>query len=212
MKRKNNSKIKELIINHIMNNKKEYVIVTILFCLGFLFGILFINNTSQIQKEQISNYINGFIDSIKQNSLIDKEALLRKSIFNNLILVLILWFAGMSVIGMPIVYGIVAFRGFCLSYTISSMISTLGVKNGILLGLSSVFIQSIILVPLVLAISVSGMKLYKSIMKDRRKENIKLEICRHTIFSFFMCIGLVVSSFVEVYISSNLALYVSGWM
>ncbi len=41
-------------------------------------------------------------------------------------------------------------------------------------------------------------------MKDRRRENIKLEILRHTCFSAAISIMLFVSSIVETYISSNL--------
>lgn len=48
------------------------------------------------------------------------------------------------------------------------------------------------------------MKLYQAIMKDKRRETIKLEITRHTIFSCILLIGLEISSFVEVYLSSNL--------
>jgi len=48
------------------------------------------------------------------------------------------------------------------------------------------------------------MKLYKSIVKDKRKENIKLEITRHTIFCGLILLILEVSAFVEVYVSTNL--------
>ncbi len=48
------------------------------------------------------------------------------------------------------------------------------------------------------------MKLYKAIMKDKRRETIKLEITRHTIFSCILLLGLELAALVEVYLSSNL--------
>jgi uncharacterized membrane protein SpoIIM required for sporulation len=48
------------------------------------------------------------------------------------------------------------------------------------------------------------MKLYKSIIKDRKKENIKFEVTRHTIISAILLAMLEMSVFIEVYISSNL--------
>lgn len=48
------------------------------------------------------------------------------------------------------------------------------------------------------------MKLYKSIVKDKRKENIKLEITRHTIFCVLILLMLELAAFVEVYISTSL--------
>lgn len=50
----------------------------------------------------------------------------------------------------------------------------------------------------------SGFKLYKSIIKDKRKENIKLEIIRHTMFSAVMLFLLIISSFIESFISTNI--------
>lgn len=48
------------------------------------------------------------------------------------------------------------------------------------------------------------MKLYKSIVKNKRKENIKLEITRHTLFCLLILILLGASALIEVYISAGL--------
>lgn len=64
--------------------------------------------------------------------------------------------------------------------------------------------QNILFIPCILALAVSGMKLYKSIVKDKRKENIKVEITRHTIFCAIILGVLEISAFIEVYISTNL--------
>ncbi len=64
-------------------------------------------------------------------------------------------------------------------------VSILGIGKGILFTLLSLVLQNLIFIPATLALAVSGFKLYKSIIRDNRKENIKLEIVRHTIFSFY---------------------------
>ena len=56
------------------------------------------------------------------------------------------------------------------------------------------------------------MKLYKSIIKDKRRENIKLEITRHTVFCAFILLILEISAFVEVYISTNLVQICSRYL
>ena len=60
------------------------------------------------------------------------------------------------------------------------------------------------IIPAILAIGVSGFKLYKSIVKDKAKENIKLEIIRHTVFSGIMLLVMILSSLVEVFICTNI--------
>lgn len=80
----------------------------------------------------------------------------------------------------------------------------MGIGKGITFVLISMLLQNIIFIPAILALAVSGFKLYKSIVKDNRKENVKLEILRHTVFSLVMLVVLIISSFVETLISTNL--------
>lgn len=80
----------------------------------------------------------------------------------------------------------------------------MGMSRGLMFILISILLQNLIFIPAVLALAVSGFKLYKSIIKDNRKENIKLEIIRHTMFSLIMLVLLLMASLVEILISTNL--------
>jgi len=71
---------------------------------------------------------------------------------------------------------------------------------------SAVLFQTLIFIPCILALAVSGMRLHNSIMEDKRRENIKLEILRHSLFTVVILITLIISSLVEVYISKNILL------
>ncbi len=96
------------------------------------------------------------------------------------------------------------YRGFCLGYTIASIIITMGLGKGILFVIISLVLQNIILIPAIIAIAVSGFNLYKSIVKNKNKENIKIEVLRHTIFSLIMLLLLCLASVVEILISTNI--------
>lgn len=209
---KEKNKFIEIIKNHIINNKKEYLIAVLLFFVGLIIGILFINNVNDNQFIEIDEYIKGLINKMKSVENIDNIMLLKESIISNLILIIILWLASSTVIGIPVVYGTLIFRGFVLGYTISSIVATLGAGNGILFSLPSLLLHNIIFIPAILATAVSGMKLYKSIIKNREKENVKIEFIRHTIFCAIMLLLLIISSFVEVYISTNLSKIVVNYI
>lgn len=202
MKEKRISIIK-LIKEHVSNNSKEYIIVTLIFVIGIFLGVLFINNIQENQRTEISSYINNFTDKMKNTEDIKSIELLKVSVKQNLLLALTIWFFGTTVIGIPIVFGITLYRGFCLGYTISACISIMGLSKGLAFVIISLVLQNILFIPALLALSVSGFKLYKSIIKDNRKENIKIEIIRHTIFSLIMILILIVSSIIEVFVSVN---------
>ena len=193
----------KLIKEHVSNNSKEYIIVTLIFVIGIFLGVLFINNIKENQRTEISSYINNFTDKMKNTEDIKSIELLKVSVKQNLLLALTIWFFGTTVIGIPIVFGITLYRGFCLGYTISACISVMGLSKGLAFVIISLVLQNILFIPALLALSVSGFKLYKSIIKDNRKENIKIEIIRHTIFSLIMILILIVSSIIEVFVSVN---------
>lgn len=85
----------------------------------------------------------------------------------------------------------------CIGYSISALIATLGKQKGIIFSLSTMLLPNIIAVPCILALMVSSVKMYKSIVRKQKKENLKFEIYRHTIFSLIMTIGLILAAFVE---------------
>ena len=130
--------------------------------------------------------------------------ILKTSIQDKIILTLCIWFFATTIIGIPIVFGIVTYRGFCLGYTISTIISLMGFTKGFTFILITLILQNIILIPALMGLSVSGFKFYKDIIKDRRKENIKIEFVRHTVFSGLMFLVLCVSCLIEVFVSTNL--------
>lgn len=203
-RRNKENKIKNIIVEYIAQNIKAYIMLTIIFFIGLILGIIFVNNTKEAQSDQISTYINNFIDSIKENYQISKPKLLINSIKGNLYITIILWFLGSTVIGMPLIYLVIGYKGYCIGYTISSIIATIGTEKGILFIIATVLFQNIIYIPAVLTLAVSGIKLYKLIMEDRRRENIKMQILKHTIFSLFIFIILIIASLVETYISGSL--------
>lgn len=204
MKRNKRLKIWDTIVNHVINNKKEYILVTLLFLVGIFLGVMFINNSKETQLTEITNYMQKFIEKLKNTQNLETSALLKTTIMQNIVLAITLWFFGTTVIGIPIVFGIIMYKGFCLGYTIATVIATLGTGKGIMFILIALILQNIILIPAILAIGVSGFKLYKSIVKDRNKENIKVEVLRHTIFSVIMLCFLCISAMVEILISTNI--------
>lgn len=199
-----NLKIPSRVKKHVATNIKEYIIITLIFLLGIFFGVIYVNNMQIQQKEEVSKYINNYIDKEKENKTITTSKALKNSIKDNTILAIGLWFAGTTIIGIPIVLGTILFRGFCLGYTISSCTYTMGLGKGIAFTTVSIVLQNILFIPAILALGVSGLKLYKSIVKDRRKENIKVEVLRHTIFSAIMLLILIISAVIKINISGNM--------
>ena len=200
--RKRKNEIFTIIKDDVLNNAKSYFIVFIIFVVGIFLGVMFVNQIGD--KSAIENYINTYIDETKSIQNGNYFAELQNEIKNNIILVLLLWFAGTTIIGIPIVLGIILFRGFCLGYTIASCVYVLGRMKALIFIAITFLLQNIIFIPAIMILGVSSIKLYKSIVKDRRKENIKLAIVKHTILSSIILIALIISSIIKIEISYRL--------
>lgn len=202
---KSYTKIVNAIKVHIYNNIKQYLIISLLFLIGVVTAVIFINNSEKTQiNSELEDNIITFIESLKTEYEIDKGELLRTSIINNIMIAVIFWILGCSIIGIPIIYAIIIYKGFSLAYTISTVILALGTIKGMFFCIISLLLQNIIIIPSIFAMAVSSVNLYKVIVKDKRRENIKVEIARHTIFSVIILILLIASSFVETYLSNTL--------
>ena len=199
------SRIREFAIEHIRRNIIEYIAMALILVIGIILGTFYINNTNIAQKQEISEYINCFLEDTYNGDMeINFNNLLRTSIFNNLIIVFFLWVSGLTVIGMPIIYIIISIKGFCMGYTISAIIGSIGIWDGIKFVISTMLFQNLIILPCILVLAVSGIKLYKSIIKDKRRDNIRFEIFKYTIVAIVIALISVLGAMVETYISSNI--------
>lgn len=98
MKKNKRLNIKNTIYQHITNNSKEYILVTLIFLVGIFLGVMFINNTQEAQISEITSYLNNFVDKLKNTEKLDNIGLLKTTITENIILAVTLWFFGTTVI------------------------------------------------------------------------------------------------------------------
>ena len=91
-------KIKGVLKQHIENNSKEYIIVTLLFIIGIFLGVFFVNNIQETPRLEIQDYINNFIEKLKITGNVDNITLLRNSVGQNIVLAVMICFFGTTVI------------------------------------------------------------------------------------------------------------------
>ena len=202
--RKKKNYIENIIRNDVLNNAKSYFIVIVIFIIGVFLGVMFINQTKD--KSQEEKYIKTYVDETKSIHNRDYFGELQKDIRSNIVLVLLLWFAGTTIIGIPIVLGVIMFRGFCLGYTIASCVYVFGKIKALIFISITILLQNIIFIPSIMILGVSSIKLYKSIVKDRRRENIKLSIIKHSLISMVILIALIIASIIKIEISYRMIL------
>lgn len=200
--------VKTIIYKHVKSNIKDYLILSIFFIIGVIIGTMLINNSDDNSKTELNGYINSFVTVLKNESFeIDKVQLTKQTIYNNLKLVLIIWACGTTIIGIPLIYIIMIYKGISIGYTISAMMVTLGNFKGFTFALISLLLQNIIVIPIILMLNVSSLNLYRVLIKKDKTTNIKQELIRHTIFCIILVIPIIIASIISSIVSSSLILY-----
>ncbi len=178
---------------NIRKQKKIYYLLIGLALLGIIAGLLFIFLLNEENKILLSTKIREYFDSdisLSNNFF--------KCLFNNIIFIILIWVLGISIIGIPIVLMLLLYKSFIFGFSISSLISTFGIK-GLLISLLNIIVsKSIYLIVLILIsfYSVSfSIKLLKSFFT---KSNIEFKDSIKKYLSILL-LSISIGFFISIY-------------
>ena len=69
MKKEKNKYI-NIILKNLQENKRIYILLLICLLIGIVLGVFFINNSDEVQKNEVNEYITNFVTTLKSNNAI----------------------------------------------------------------------------------------------------------------------------------------------
>lgn len=187
-----------------LKDKKQFIIIFVICIVAFIIGVLLPSILNEENRKIIQTSLNSFFDTIKNNQLKTNE-LLFKTLTSNIIIDLILWLLGISIIGILIVIILLGYKSLSLGFTISSIISTYKL-NGVIKAL-------IYIVPNIINLFIFFVISYYSISFSlmlfnylfRKKEyNKRIIVNRYLKLLVISIIILIFSSVIETYVVPKL--------
>lgn len=197
--------MKEL-INKVKQNKLLFILLLIMILFTIL-GILFPALINSENKVLIKNSIENFMTSIDKNN-IDYISAFISSLTNNIIVTILIWILGISIIGVPIILISIAFKSFLTGFSITSIFITYGIKGtliAIVYTLPNIINQLGSFLLGYYAISFSIM-IYKSVFKKETR-NWQPIVKRYIKIGIFFIIFSIVVSIIESYLIPKILLF-----
>lgn len=162
-------KIKNVIGEHIAKNRNAYIFLLMAFVFGVSAGAFTVNGLSAMQRDELTNYFQGFLQLL-HNQNMDSSELFSTAFMENLKLVGLLWILGVTIIGIPFIFLIIAVRGFITGFSSGFIISVLGFK-GIIFSIFTMLPKEILIVPCLIAIGVNGINFSMRLAKNKTTQN-----------------------------------------
>jgi stage II sporulation protein M len=191
---------------HVQENFWLYVVSIFCIFTGIVLGIYTVKYMGANDKTDLLGYLTNFGDNLKLGNF-KYNTIFMDVLKNNSILIIAIWFLGLTMVGIPVILILDIIKGFTIGFSISFIINGLGTK-GIGVVMLGIMPQNIIYIPCILVFSVIAMEFSLGMLKDRfNRQRINSIWVKITSYSFifiavsvFMAIGFIF----EAYLTPNL--------
>ena len=193
-------------VKHFQNNLWLYVLSAVCMCTGVVLGVYAVKYMSSFEKNDLLTYLTSFVKSDSLKSINYHQVFL-EAIKNNIPLIALVWFLGLTMIGIPIILVLDVLKGFTIGFTVTFFVNGLGVK-GIWMALFSIIPQNIIYIPCIMITSVLAMEFSFMLIKDNVKKNwtknVSSKIISYTLVFVTISIFMFTGFFFETYITPSI--------
>lgn len=190
----------------ILPNKKVNLFVIFIVILGIISGSLFLMVLNDNDKSEVINEISTFMANINTNNINNLNSF-KNSLIEGMILIILSWILGMSIIGVIFNIFFIYMKSFTIGFSISSFILVYKYK-GILSSLIYVIPSQLINILIILILGVYTLLfskyLFKMIFIKDKTVNLG-KFFKKYVLVFGICIILcVISSLCEAYLLPSL--------
>lgn len=192
--------------NHIIRQKKFYVFLIALLVVGFISGAIFVFFLNETDKKDVIKEITTFFNLIKTSTGINYSKSLISTLSISLLYIFLMWLLGISLVGFPIIIGLLFFKSFIVGFSFSSIILTYGIK-GVFGAFLYIFPHHIIMLILYLLLGFYSLsfcyKLFSHLFL-KQTINFRYGVNRYMKILLLCTIVTILLSLYEVFISTYL--------
>lgn len=207
----------ELVVKYFNRHLTLYLALIILFTAGLAGGAIATQKLSSEQKADLTNYLGNVYTALNQGNALNSprgEIIYRGILDNVLKTAGLLFVLGLSVIGSPLILGVVVLRGFVLGFTVGFLMQD-AVINGLILSITSILPHNLLVVP-ALMVSAAGSLSFASTafrkLLGMSKESIYAQFASTTFLSLCSSIMLLLATLIEIYLTPIFIHLTSGYL
>lgn len=187
---------------YLRNNLLLYALIILFFITGIVFGALGVRTLNVKQELELVTYVDRFLFTIDPASL-SSQLIAQHAITNNLKLILTIWFLGLTVIGIPIIIGLVFTRGFVLGFTVGFLVYQ-KMWSGVVLTLTAILPQNLLNIPTLVVAGVTAVSFSTYLVRGRFQPGAVAlwgQFINYSLLMLMLCLVAGLAGIIEAYIS-----------
>lgn len=150
-------------------NRRLFLFLSVIIVIGIIAGSIFSIILKEEDLKLVTDYLMNYVDSINKMNINLTDGFI-SNLLSQLLIILIIWILGFSIIGIPIIFFLFFYKCFIFGFTVGSIIINYKVK-GILLSVIYMFphhiINLLILMVLIIYSYQLSLKILQAVLKKR---------------------------------------------
>ncbi len=196
-------KIQGQIREYLRENMGMYIFMIILFSAGVLAGAFQVRGLGDNQHTVLQQYFDQFVSGCLESQAPEGRLILGQSVKINFQYLFLIWLSGLFMFGFPVAAILIGWRGFSVGFAVGFLVerSALG---GVLFALGSILPHSLLIVPALIVIAVTGFSFSWLRFKSRLEKTpypTGNRLLPYTVFNIFIGMFMMAGCLVEAYIS-----------
>lgn len=186
---------------HLKENKWHYILLISIFVLGMFLGYQKVYSLQGEVKAHLLELINNYLLGGYKGELSGNHIFL-SAYFQQFKSIFLIWFLGLTVIGVPFILGVIFFRGFSLGFTVGFLVQEKA-SAGVIVTILSILPQNIVYIPIIIVWALIAINFSVYIVKGRDSGGLPLTkgIIRYFILLVFFTTLIAVGILIEAYLS-----------
>ncbi|MFA5536888.1 MAG: stage II sporulation protein M [Bacillota bacterium] len=154
---------------HLRDNLLLYILIVITLIIGITVGSLAVKLLTVEETVELTQYLSAYLGGMERVE-INYLIILKESLFNNLKTLVFIWFLGLTVLGLPLIFVLLLSKGFILGFTAGFLIQEQG-WQGMVLNILTLALPNFLILPALIFASVLGVTFSIWLVKGRRQFN-----------------------------------------
>lgn len=193
--------VRAIIKQHIKKNNWHYILLILILVLGMILGYQKVYSLNGEVRSHLLDLINSYLLGGYKGDY-SGDLIFISAYIQQLKSILLIWFLGLTVIGIPLILGVIFFRGFSLGFTIGFLVQEKGTA-GVIISILSILPQNLVYLPLIVAWGLVAINFSLYIVKGREVGGLPLTkgLIRYllllAVFSVIVLMGVLIEAFLS---------------